>query len=361
MGLIGVSRNISELKLKEAKIIYLNYHDSLTDLYNHTFFDKEMRRINARGQVPVSIIIGDINGLKLINDVFGYLEGDKVLKETAKIFRNCCHMTDVIARTEGDEFKVLLPGVNATYAKTILKSIKKECEGYAIETAKEDYYVSISLGCSTKSTKDESLSKVLGKAEEYMRRRKLLEYKSLHSSIMASIQATMFEKSYETEEHAERLAVLSEQLGRELGLDEEQLVELELLSMVHDIGKISVDRNVLTKTEKLSEKDWEELKKHPEAGWRILQTIPELASVSEYVLCHHERWDGKGYPQGLEGKNIPLLARVLSVADAYDAMTQDRGYKKAMSKEHAISEILENAGTQFDPQIAKVFVEKVMI
>ncbi|MDD3174694.1 MAG: diguanylate cyclase, partial [Herbinix sp.] len=123
LGLIGVSRNISELKLKEAKIIYLNYHDSLTDLYNHTFFDKEMRRINARGQVPVSIIIGDLNGLKLINDVFGYVEGDRVLKETAKIFRNCCHMTDVIARTEGDEFKVLLPGVNATYAKTILKSI----------------------------------------------------------------------------------------------------------------------------------------------------------------------------------------------------------------------------------------------
>jgi len=193
-----------------------------------------------------------------------------------------------------------------------------------------------------------------------MYRRKLLERKSLHSSILSSIKATMFEKSYETEEHAERLIKLSKMLGKTLGLTDEQLNELELLATLHDIGKISTDGHILSKPGKLTDREWSEIKKHPGAGYRILQAIPELKHIADYVLCHHERWDGSGYPQGLIGEAIPLLSRIIAVVDAYDVMTHDRPYRKAMPEEAALAEITKNAGTQFDPNIARIFTEALL-
>ena len=189
-----------------------------------------------------------------------------------------------------------------------------------------------------------------------MYRRKILEHRSLHSSILTSIKKTMLEKSDETEAHAERLAQLAKELGRALGLPEEDLEALQLLSALHDIGKISVDKNILSKRAPLTEADWVEIKRHPEVGFRIAQASPELIHISEYILSHHERWDGKGYPRGLAGASIPLLARVLMVVDSFDAMTQDRAYRKAMPVEVALEEIRRNAGTQFDPSVARAFL-----
>ena len=138
------------------------------------------------------------------------------------------------------------------------------------------------------------------------------------------------------------------------------MVELELLSMLHDIGKIGVDDSILTKFDTLTDAEWREMKKHPEIGYRIAMAAPELKHIAEYILCHHERWDGKGYPQGLTGEEIPVLSRIIAVVDSYDAMTHDRAYRKAISAEDAKTEILNNAGTQFDPKIAKVFVDKIL-
>ena len=153
---------------------------------------------------------------------------------------------------------------------------------------------------------------------------------------------------------------LSKELGQALRLKDEDLVSLELVSTLHDIGKISIDRNILTKGGKLTEEEWAEIRRHPEVGYRIAQTVPELRRIAEYILCHHERWDGKGYPGGLSGESIPLLSRIIAIVDSYDAMTQDRSYRKAMTKEAAIEEIRRNAGTQFDPVIAGIFIEQVL-
>lgn len=360
LGLIGISRDVTERKKKEEEIIYLTYHDGLTGLYNRTFFDEMTKQLDIQQQLPLSVIMGDINGLKLINDAFGHSEGDKLLIEVAKILVSCVRLEDIVARIGGDEFCVLLPKTDNQIAQAIVQKIKSTCEQYANRTNKETYYASISLGYATKFYTEESFDKVMKSAEELMYRRKLLEHESLHSSILSSIKTTMYEKSHETEEHTERLADLSNKLGDVLGLNDKELVELELLSMLHDIGKIGIDDSILTKCNSLTDDEWREMKKHPEIGYRIAMAAPELKHIAEYILDHHERWDGKGYPQGLAGEKIPILSRVISVVDSYDAMTHDRVYKKAISEEKAKTEILNNAGTQFDPQIAKLFVDKVL-
>jgi diguanylate cyclase (GGDEF)-like protein len=359
--LIGVGRNITERKKREEEIIYLNHHDLLTGLYNRAYLQKEILRLDNEEHLPLSVIIGDINGLKLINDSFGHAEGDRLIVEISNILKHCCGHLGIIARTGGDEFTILLPRADSAATQKIIEKIKKDCEAKAQEIDTDIHFTNISLGYATKSRPEESLEKTIQIAEDFMYKQKLFEYKSLHSSILSSIKRTMAEKSHETEEHAERLRQLSRKLGQALSLTEEELVALELLSTLHDIGKISIDSNILEKKDRLTEEDWREIKKHPEVGYRITQASPDLIHISEYILSHHEHWDGSGYPQGLEEEDIPLLSRILAIVDAFDAMSQDRAYRKALTKKQAIKELLNCAGTQFDPEIVRVFVEKVLI
>jgi len=360
-GLIGTSRDITERKHREEEIVYLNHHDVLTGLCNRTFFDNEVIRIDKVDQLPLTVIIGDINGLKFVNDAFGHAQGDILLVEMAKILSTSCRKDDIVARTGGDEFCILLPRTDSITAQAIIDSIRKTCEAYASQTEKETYYMSISLGYATKTNDKELFGDIQTLAEEYMYRHKLLEHKSLHSAIISSIKTTMFEKSNETEEHAERMAELSKKFGKAMDFSDDDLVSLELVTTLHDIGKISIDQRILDKPGKLNEKEWAQIKKHPDVGYRIALTVPELSRIAEYILCHHERWDGKGYPQGLKGEEIPLISRILTVIDAYDAMTQDRSYRKAMPRADAVKELIKNAGTQFDPGITAIFIDKVLV
>jgi diguanylate cyclase (GGDEF)-like protein/PAS domain S-box-containing protein len=353
----GFIQDITERMQMEEEARYLNYHDALTGLYNRAYLDEQRKLLDTAKNLPLTVMIGDINGLKLINDAFGHDEGDKLLIEIAHILRKCCRPQDIVARTGGDEFCILMPKTDIQTAQLIQKAITEVCADYGNEVGKQVYYASISLGNATKTFADESILVTMKLAEQYMYKRKLLEQKSILSSIMSSIKTTMFEKSHETEEHAERMAELSKKVGSVLNLTEEQLNDLELLSTLHDIGKISIDENILSKKGRLTNDEWYEIKRHPEIGYRIALSSAELKDIAEYILCHHEWWDGSGYPQGLKGGEIPLLSRIISIIDAYDAMTQDRPYRKAMSAEAALHEIGRNAGTQFDPKIAEVFIE----
>ena len=189
-----------------------------------------------------------------------------------------------------------------------------------------------------------------------MYKTKLLGAKSYRNVVLSSIKKTLFEKSDETEEHGKRMGRYCREIGETLGLSSLQLDELEVFSMLHDIGKIGIDEHILQKPGKLTPEEWTIMRTHPEIGYRIAHTVPELANIADYILAHHERWDGKGYPKGLVGKEIPLLSRILSVVDAYDAMTQDRSYRKALAVSEAKEELRRHAGTQFDPQIVDVFL-----
>ncbi len=357
LGVILVFRDVTEEKQKEAEIAYLSYHDRLTGLYNRAFLEEESRRLDTARQLPISVIMGDVNGLKLTNDVFGHNEGDALLSRIAVILRECCRNEDIVARVGGDEFCILLPKTSYGQATEICKRIYARCElsdsGLPAGNAK----LSISLGCGTKTEAGVSLDMVMKTAEDAMYRRKLLESRSQHSFIISSIRTTLFEKSFETEQHAQRLISYSKAVAQALGLPDDQVNDIELFALLHDIGKIAIDGHILTKPAKLTDAEWEEMRRHPEIGFRIAQSSPDLAHIAEYILCHHERWDGTGYPQGLKGTAIPLMARILLVVDAYDAMTQDRVYRKAMSKDEACAELLLHAGTQFDPNVVWAFLE----
>ncbi|HOU11441.1 MAG TPA: HD-GYP domain-containing protein [Clostridiales bacterium] len=193
-------------------------------------------------------------------------------------------------------------------------------------------------------------------AEDYMYRRKLFERRSSKSDVVSSMLAALQENSNETREHVKRMEALARRLAERLGLSPEQTDDLALLATLHDIGKVGIDRSLLLNHRKLTADEMKEMKKHPEIGYRIALSTPELINISESILCHHERWDGKGYPQGLSGTDIPLLSRIISIIDAFDAMTNDRSYRSSFSKDEALEEIHDNAGSQFDPDIADEFL-----
>jgi diguanylate cyclase len=356
LGLVIVFRDVTEEKQKEAEVRYLGYHDKLTGLHNRTYFEEVLNRLDSKTYLPLGIIMGDCNGLKMVNDVFGHEEGDKLLKHIGDIFKSICGDDGIIARVGGDEFAIILPCTSLERINFIISSIKQMCE---IRNS-DPIIPSIALGASIKTDSNEDIKKVYKLAEDRMYNNKLVESKSMRSSIIASLKKTLEERTHETEAHAQRLRELSTKIGKVMGLYDNDLDELSLLAMLHDIGKIAIPDYILNKPAELTEDEWKIMKSHCEIGYRIAVASPDLAHIANLILSHHERWDGTGYPQGLKGKEIPLLSRIITVVDAYDAMTSDRPYHAAIASEVALKELQRCSSTQFDPHIVEKFIEVIL-
>ncbi|MDI6753468.1 MAG: PAS domain S-box protein [Thermodesulfobacteriota bacterium] len=351
----GTIEDITERKWADDQIRYLSFHDKLTGLYNRVYFEEELKRLDTERQLPISLIMGDVNGLKLVNDGFGHQEGDKLLTRIAVILKESCRKEDVIARLGGDEFAIFLPRTSYKVTMEIVERIKMACS----QASYDPVQLSIAMGAVTKDDPNQDIQDIFKEAEERMYRSKLLESKSVRASIISSLRRTLFEKSHETEEHTYRIQQLALQLGRAFGLSNSELDDLALLATLHDIGKIAIPEGIIIKPGNLSPEEWEIIWKHPEIGYRIAGSSPELAPIAEAILAHHECWDGSGYPQGLKGKEIPLISRIIAIVDAFDVMTYGRPYKEAKTKEACLRELQAKAGTQFDPVLIDLFVKMV--
>lgn len=352
----SIIRNITDTRRIQLQNEYFSYHDQLTGVYNRRYFEEKVNELDQSNCFPVSIALLDLNGLKLTNDAFGHKAGDNLLCIVAEILRNCCSSPNCfIARISGDEFVAV--NENAT-----LEDIERMVNDIylSVQNVKTEYSIlSVSIGWDMKTSSEQSMSDVFNKAEECMYRKKITESQSMHSQTIHAIMKTLKEKNGRERIHSERVGMISRLIGEAMKLDYGVVKEIETAGLLHDIGKIAVDEGILNKAGKLTREEYEKIKKHPEISYQILKSINAYAGLADDVMSHHERWDGAGYPRGLGGEKISLIARIISIADAYEAMTADRSYRSAMSKHKALEELVNEAGTQFDPQIVSIFREQV--
>lgn len=337
--MICTHTDITERKKAFEKVAYLCFHDNLTGVYNRAFLEEEMRRLDTKRQLPLTIIMGDVDCLKLVNDAFGHEEGDRLIKGIAKILKKACREEDIIARTGGDEFVIMLPMVTEEIGLRIVEKIKKLCN----QDMSLPIQPNISLGVATKTIEEENIFDIYKKAEERMYNNKLIDGKNLKKKIINHLTKTLQEKSQRQEEDYKIIKDLSLKIGKYLELSKEDMEALSTLSSFYDVGLIAVPDKLLSKRA-LSGIEEEIIKRHCEIGYRISMAIPELVNISEYILCHHEYYNGRGYPQGLKGDDIPLLSRIIFVLETFI---------KYADKDMALKEIKFFSGSKFDPKVVE--------
>ena len=328
--------------------------DRLTGLYNMDAFyvkAKEMTR-SDEDQLTQIVIVFDILGLREVNCTLGNAEGDARIRDLAqavqeKMPEECSfyrgHEADIIAVCEHQSENDLMDRVLSV-----------------ADSNKSPVLFGIGSGVAGSPASNEKSGKILMRAFEEaqldLRIKKMLNLQSNRSQALTSLIRALEEVDADTQEHVKRTQKTGLALGRRIGLSDLQLSLLQLLCLLHDIGKIAVPLEILNKPGKLTADEWAVMRSHPEKGYQIATATDELKPLANVILYHHERWDGKGYPAGLSTEQIPVLSRIISIVDAYDAMVNDRCYRKALSPEEAKDEILRNAGTQFDPDLAREFI-----
>jgi len=349
---LAIVRDITDRKKEEELIMKLSYRDQLTGLYNRQYFDQYLIDLEDEGYLPISIIMLDVNGLKLTNDAFGLLIGDQLLMRVSEIILELCPENAVIARIGGDEFAIVIKDMTNKDSERLVDRIYEHISDEKVENV----IVSVSIGWESRISYEESLRDIYIKAENHMFRKKLSESQSMRHQTIKAIVESLNEKNKREKEHSEHVSVLAGKTAKAMGLSDQKVKEIQMTGLLHDIGKIAIREKLLNKKGKLTTEEYEEIKRHPESGYQILKSVDAYSSIAEDILSHHERYDGLGYPKGLKGKEIPLVARIIAIADAYDAMVSDRSYRMGMTHEAALKEINEHSGTQFDPIISEIFV-----
>lgn len=357
VGLRGIVVDITRRKKMEDELRYLSLYDPLTGLYNRAYFEEEVRRLEKGRIQEIGVIVCDVDGLKLINDTMGHSAGDSLLAASAAVIRDSFQAADIVARVGGDEFAVLLPNCSRLSVELAVRRLKESINKY--NKANPDLPLNISIGFATGCEGWVNIKDIIREADNSMNREKLHHIQSARSSIVQTLMKALEARDFITEGHGDRLKELVEGLAVAVGLPARNLTDLILLARFHDIGKVGIPDRILFKPGPLTTEEAAEMQRHSEIGYQIARSASDLIPIADWILKHHERWDGKGYPLGLKGEDIPLECRILSIADAYDAMTSDRPYRKAMLVEKAIKELERCSGSQFDPCLIPIFVDIV--
>ncbi len=348
-------RDITARKITEERMRYLSHHDSLTGLYNRNFFETEMDRYNDQRSYPITIIIADVDGLKLINDSMGHKKGDELIKNAAKILKNSLRSSDILARMGVDEFAILLPHTDWMTAKKIKNRILLKLEEHNKDHP--ELPVHLSIGVATAEDERIDLESLYRQADDAMYWNKLLYGKRVKLRILKSFIKALEERDYIKESHTKKITYLCKRLAKSVGLSRYEIRKLVLLAFFHDLGKVAIPEDILFKKGKLTSVEWNIVKKHTEIGYKIVTNMPKISEIRHLILKHHEKWNGSGYPLGLKKEEIPIECRVFQICDAFDVMTRKTPYRPPLSIDEAKQELLDNAGSQFDPYLVDKFLE----
>ncbi len=354
-GIRASYQDITQRKQIEQQLQYISVHDALTGLLNRASFEAELKRLETTAANPISIIICDVDGLKLINDTFGHQRGDLLLKQAAKVLQTVFPKQAKIYRIGGDEFVIILGHDKLQLIEAYCEQINRTATECNINNSQ--LLLSLSIGFAISSPDKNNIFDLFKQADDNMYRHKLLHSKKTRSTIIQTIMNLLDAK--DTENHTARLQKLLTLVGHEMGLTSRVISDLKLLAQFHDIGKVGISDQILLKPGPLDSHELLIMKRHPEIGHRIALSSPELSPIADLILKHHEWWNGEGYPLGLQGKDIPLECRIFALADAYEALTSNRPDRSKITHEQAVSQLREYSGRQFDPQLVESFVQAV--
>jgi diguanylate cyclase (GGDEF)-like protein/PAS domain S-box-containing protein len=357
-GIYTLYSNITQRKSAEEKLKFLNQHDLLTGIYSRNYFEEKMKQLDGNIE-SAAMIMFDVDGLKLINDSMGHDSGDVLLISAANLIRRQMPKDSLLARIGGDEFAAIFIYRDRDDIENICNRVRNSMLEY------NELYpgipLSISMGFSAMENRPLDMKQLFKEADNEMYREKLHRSQSTRSSIVQALMRALEARDYITEGHADRLQNLVEVLSEAAGIPNQRLKDLRLFAQFHDIGKVGIPDSILNKPGPLTPEEKIVMQQHSEIGFRIAQASKDLEPIGEWILKHHEWWNGSGYPMGLKGSEIPIECRILAIADAYDAMINDRPYRKAMSKELALQELKKCAGRQFDPSLVEKFINNINI
>lgn len=354
-GVVIIFIDGTEKQIQREELLFLSSHDKLTGLLNRQSFYAKLHELDVPKHYPLVLMLLDVNGLKLINEAYGHATGDSLLNEIAIILQRPWLKAQVVGRVDGDEFALLFP--NAT--EEIAQRVSNEIQEVLAEEAFQGYALSISYGYAKKEYAQTSISELHKRAEDDLFRNKFVENQSARLKMVDILLQSLFKKSEREMNHSKRVGLLARRFGCYLGLGEEEQEALHTAGVMHDIGKIAVSTRILNKDARLDKDEWKEILRHPEIGFNILSSVNQYAPIAEQVLCHHERWDGTGYPNKIAGEQIPLYSRILNLCDSFDAMTCLRTYRTEVTIAKALDEIQRCSNAQFDPTLASQFIAMI--